>query len=352
MPTFESEIRESPDALRHMADYWRTEGRRIAASCVPEQHPIREVVFTGMGSSLNAAYPAKYLLARCGIPARIEPASELLYSLLPTIGSGTLVIAASQSGETIETNKVVAALKEHRRLIVVANNDASRMAASGRPFLPIFAGQETRTSSKTYTNTLALLYLIAEQIADGNGASRTCVESAGDALVEAMRSTLAQANELVERTLAHWIALDAMQVVARGPSLATAHELALILAENIGLCVQPIDGGSFRHGFNYMAGEGHPMLFLAPDSQTAPLTGTIAAQMAERGSRVVVLSSGVAASDLGVENVLELQLPLRGVVPELVPICEILLLEILTLRLAERAGRDPGRLESKVTLEE
>lgn len=352
MPTFESEIYESPDALRRLLDFWGTGGWQNAERCVAENQPIREVVFTGMGSSLNAAYPAKYLLARHGIPARIEPASELFYDLMPTIRPETLVIAASQSGETIETNKVVAALKNHRGVIVVANNDASRMATSGRSYFSILAGQETRTSSKTYTNTLALLYLMAEQIAVGNGASRTCAELTTNALVEAMQSTMEQADGIIERMLSHWTALDSLQVVARGPSLATAHECALILAENIRLCVQPIDGGSFRHGFNYMTGEGRNMLFLSSGPQTATLTRTIAAQMAERGSRVVVLSSGAAASGQGIDNVLELSLPFHNAVPELMPICEILLLEILTLQLAERAGRDPGRLESKVTQEE
>ena len=228
----------------------------MAAGFLAEYRPIREVIFTGMGSSLNAAYPAKYLLARHGIAARIEPASELFYSLLDTVGPESLVIAASQSGETIETNKVVAALRK------ASSTDGAwptTMPAAWpprqRPFLAIRAGCETRTSSKSYTNTLALLYLIAEQIAAAS-AHTPLDDRQWDALVDATASTLAQADDLVEQMLSHWTALDRLQVVARGPSLAAAHELALILAENSSILVQPVDGGDFRHGFNYMAARG------------------------------------------------------------------------------------------------
>lgn len=348
-PTFESEIRETPDALRRLLNYWRSVGREMAAGCVVEYRPIREVIFTGMGSSLNAAYPAKYLLARHGIAVRIEPASELLYSLLDTVGPESLVIAASQSGETIETNKVVAALKKHRHVLVLANDETSCLATSGRPFFDICAGHETRTSSKTYTNTLALLYLIAEQVATVH---TPLDDQYWDAFVELTASTLTEANDLVERMLSHWTTLEKLQVVARGPSLATALEFALILAENTNILVQPVDGGGFRHGFNYMAGEGHNVLFLMSESPTASLTTAIASQIAEQGSRAVVLSSTGAVPGSAVTNDRALHLPLCSVMADLAPICEILPLEMLALRLAERQGRDPGKLPHKITREE
>jgi fructoselysine-6-P-deglycase FrlB-like protein len=91
---------------------------------------------------------------------------------------------------------------------------------------------------------------------------------------------------------------------------------------------------------------------LMSESSTAPLTAGIATQMAEQGSRVVVLSSANAVPGSAVKNDRELHLPLCSVAPELAPICEILPLEILAVRLAERLGRDPGRLPQKVTREE
>ena len=203
--------------------------------------PIRQVVFTGIGSSLNAAYPAKYLLARHGISARIEPASELFYSLLNTISDDTLVIATSQSGETIETNKVVKALEGHPHLWIVANDEGSSMATSGRPTFLVKAGPENKATSKSYTNTLAMLYLLSEQIA---GADGTISDEQWNGLIDAARLTLVECEEFVVRMLNHWAEIDKLYVIARGPSLATAN-----------------------------------------------LTERIAVQAAGRGSRVVVLSS-------------------------------------------------------------
>ena len=348
--TFEREIRETPKALRRLLDYWRCEGRGTATQFAADHRPVRDVVFTGMGSSINAAYPAKYLLARHGIPARIEPASEFFYSLLHTVTPETLVIAASQCGETIETNKILAALKGHRHFLAVANDEASPMAMSGRRFFPLKAGSETRTSSKSYTNTLVLLYLIAEHIAE---APAPISDSQWNDLVDVAASAIGQSEDLVEQMLDHWGGLDRLQVVARGPSLATAHEFALILAENSNVLVQPIDGGAFRHGFNGLTGESNKLLLLVPESPTAALSTAIAGQMARSGCRVIVLScaSTVAARAM-VSGDGVLHLPLPCVAPDFAPFCEILPLEILTMKVAEREGRDPGKLESKVASEE
>jgi glucosamine--fructose-6-phosphate aminotransferase (isomerizing) len=346
--TFEEEIRQTPTALRRLLDHWSSEARasaRQARSAVPR---IRQVVFTGMGSSLNAAYPAKYLLARHGLAARLEPASELFYDLLSSMSDDTLVVAISQSGETIETNNVLDALRGHRHLWVVANDEASRMARSGRPFFPIKAGVETRTSSKSYTNTLALLYLLAEQI---GGTEKPTPAAEWNSICAAAEATLSVAGDVAARMLHHWGSLDRLHVVARGPSLATASQFSLILAETTSAFAQPVDGGTFRHGFNLLAAPGHELLVLLPDSPTAELSLKIAGQAAERGSRVVALSSRALPPRAGTSDRL-LMLPLRRVAPDLAPLLEILPLEVATVARATREGRDPGPLASKVAPEE
>ena len=348
--TFEEEIRESPKALERLFDYWHTDGQAAARRLSSGLVGVREVLFSGMGSSLNAAYPAKYLLARHGITVRIEPASELLYNLLGTISDETLVIAVSQSGETIETNRLLQALEDHRHLWVVVNDEASSMATSGRPCLPIKAGAETRTSSKTYTNTLALLYLLAEQI---GGSTRPTSEEDRNRIIDAAVTTLSEADELARRMLDHWGRPDRLYVVARGPSLATANQFSLILAETTSALAHPVDGGTFRHGFNLSGADGPCTLVLSPESSTVELSERIAVQAAQRGSSVVVLSSNsrrpVRQMPTGDRL---LALSLQPVVPDLAPLLEILTLDIFTLKLAVQEGRDPGKLDSKVTPEE
>jgi glutamine---fructose-6-phosphate transaminase (isomerizing) len=345
--TFDAEIRETPDALRRLLDYWNAEGLPRAARLATELRAVSKVIFTGMGSSINAAYPAKYLLARHGIAASIEPASELFYDLLGAVTPDTLVIAASQSGETIETNKVLAALEKHGRVWVVANEETSHMATCGRPFFPLKAESETRTSSKSYTNSLAMLYLIAEQIA---AVPRSASDLQQDALVDAVEAALAHAAGVTEQMLDHWRSLDRLQAVARGASLASAHEFSLIVAENTSIFVQPIDGGAFRHGYNYLAGEDRNILLFVAESRTAELLMGVAAQVAGQGGRVVVLSTAASSKIESDHRLLRLQLPSIG--SDLAPLLEILPLEILALKLAQQEGRDPGKLASKVQMEE
>ena len=349
-PTFEDEIRETPAALRSLLDYWQSQGRSMAAESVKAVGPLSKVIFTGMGSSINAAYSAKYLLARSGIAASIEPASELYYDLLKTILPDTLLVASSQSGETIETKKVVAASEGHERLWVTANDGNSAMATCGRPFFHISAGLETRSASKTYTNTIVLFYLLAEQLCGG----QPLPDSRWDEVIDAVALTLDRSENIVSQMLSHWGPLDRLQVVSRGPSQASAQEFSLLMAENNRVFVQAVDGGAFRHGFNGLAGEDHKVLLLVTDSATAELSRDIAAQVASRGSRVVVLTSvktNSSSIDFNDDGRL-LKIPLTPVPCDLSPLLEILPLEILALRLAEKEGRDPGKLESKVQIQE
>src|SRR5713226_3119124 len=100
------EIYEQPDALHRVvsaAPAWLLELTQWAQEL--KQQRIRRVVFTGMGSSFYATYPAVIYLIQHGIDAQAVEASELYYDYRPLLDKDTLLVAISQSGRSVETRK-------------------------------------------------------------------------------------------------------------------------------------------------------------------------------------------------------------------------------------------------------
>src|SRR5262249_6488140 len=115
---FAAEIAGQPDALRR------------AGEALADQHAAVEelrraargdggVLFTGMGSSYDACYPAVTALSGRGVPCAMLDTAELLHFRLPQLRPDMLLICVSQSGESAELVRL-----------------AERLEGAGRPPLP------------------------------------------------------------------------------------------------------------------------------------------------------------------------------------------------------------------------
>ena len=98
---FLAEICGQPDAVRRAAASFETQRADL--------EPIREaasraktIIFTGMGSSYDACYPAVNDLAGRGVPSLLVDTAELLHFRRAVLGPDTLVVIVSQSGESAE----------------------------------------------------------------------------------------------------------------------------------------------------------------------------------------------------------------------------------------------------------
>ena len=131
-------------------------------------------------------------------------------------------------------------------------------------------------------------------------------------------------------------------VTGRGSSLATAGTGGLILKESTR---QPAEGMScpaFRHGPIEMIGEHVLVLVLAGEARVASLHRRLAEDIRRGGGKVALIEAGETVPDV-------FRLP---PVPEaLLPLVEILPVQMLSLALAARDGREAGRFEraTKIT---
>jgi glucosamine--fructose-6-phosphate aminotransferase (isomerizing) len=107
--TFLKEIHQQPGALKKTLDIYRTESsqflRRVRT--IYKKNGCSKVLFAGMGSSFFASFVSCTYLNEHNIFSLANEGGELLYYTLRSIPENTLIVAVSQSGESIETKKVI-----------------------------------------------------------------------------------------------------------------------------------------------------------------------------------------------------------------------------------------------------
>ncbi|MEW6753522.1 MAG: SIS domain-containing protein [Candidatus Latescibacterota bacterium] len=344
MSPFLDEVYAQPGALcALLADYRGArrpalEGALAAAGGGP-------LLFAGMGSSHFAALAVQARLAAGGVRAQAWEAGELLHYHAACCTPETVLVAVSQSGESAETLRAAQTLTRRRCLISVSNEPNSGLGRAGDVVLPLCAGAESSISTKTYSNTLALLHLLVEGLAgqDVQAAAAALETAAGD-----MHDVL-QRQDDVEGAADFLSGAGFLYFVARGPALAAAHQGALTFNEGARLPATALPGGTFRHGPFELIGPDFAAVFLAPRGRTGELTTVMAQEVAGAGGRVLLLTDGDAEPTRGLHV---LPLPARG--EDLFALQACVPLELLLYHVARQRGLEAGifRCITKVTRRE
>ena len=326
MSQFLREIYEQPDALRRTIEHLSSQltgGKKFSE--------VRQVIFTGMGSSYGAACYGVSLFVQDGMRASAIETSELLYYDLPLLNEDTLLVVISQSGRTGEIVHLLDCVQTP--MVGITNGPGSPLALTSDTTFTIQAGMERGVSSKTYTCTLVALFLLRAVLA-------------GDLLPDTA-STLYTLADLMERQLPQWderigeISTAPWQrvvFIGRGPSYASAITGALMCQEAAKLPAEGISGGQFRHGYiESLSCETLYIIFAAPGC-TQHLNLRLARDIASVGGRVIVIGN----DDCGIN--------IRAHDEWTIPLLEIVPAQLLAARLSETP--DTYRYGQKVTTQE
>lgn len=294
---------------------------------------LRSVLLTGMGASYNATFPAVNYLIQHGIDARSVESADLLYDQRPLLTASTLLVAISQSGESVEIWRLASEKAASGPVIGVTNTPQSSLAVWSDVCLITQAGYESSVSNKTYTATLAALYLL------------TCA-LVGQPLDGAVAAIHAAADE-IEHNLSRWtkqaqglavtLPDDGLLVfLGRAASEGSALSSALILNESAKVFAAGMTGSMFRHGPVEVLDERTAVFVFAGSGPTREINGQLAAYLVGLQGRVIVvgpLGNEVAgASFISVESDDPWTLPLVEIVP----------IQLLAVALCERRGIVPG----------
>jgi len=279
------EIHEQPAVLRRIAGGWADHARQLAAMI----HEARDVFAVGCGTAGHAALAAQYLLARvAGRRVTVASGSEFPY-LGDFVGDGALMIAFSQSGETIDVIEAARAARERgARIAALVNVEGSSLWRMADLAVPLGAGPERCVlSTKSFTAKLAILLMTAHALAGRADAGVALVRDAADEierlLTDGRRDAIRQIADVLHRR-------EHLFVIGRGPSYPMALEAALKVKEVSYIHAEGFAGGDLKHGVIALIEPGTPCLVLAPRDETYDDIMSGALQVKARGGLLIGVS--------------------------------------------------------------
>jgi glucosamine--fructose-6-phosphate aminotransferase (isomerizing) len=279
------EIHEQPAVLRRIADGWRQHACGLATLL----RDAEDVFVVGCGTAGHAALAAQYLLARiAGRRVTFATGSEFSY-LQDFVGENSLVVALSQSGETIDVIEAMRAARARgARLAALVNVEGSTLWRMAEHRVPLGAGPERCVlSTKSFLAKLAILLMAAHELIGHVETGEDLVRRAAD---EVERLLGDHRRDLVREIAEQIHRREHLFVIGRGPSYPLALEAALKVKEVSYVHAEGFAGGELKHGVIALIEPGTPCLVLAPRDETRDDILSGAMEVRARGAMLVGIS--------------------------------------------------------------
>ena len=248
-----------------------------------------KVFLVAAGTSYHACLAASYWLAESGVNARPVLASEFPY-ISSLVDESSLIIAVSQSGETADVlESVRMAKKRGSKVLGVVNVVGSSLMRMSDSFLTINAGPEICVlATKSYTSQLAILYLLARNLAGMLEEAKEEVKRS-EKVVSGMLEDEILMNQ-IKRIAKDFSKSEHIFLIGRGISYATALEGALKIKEVSYIHAEGFAGGELKHGTLALIEDGVPCIAIVPEDETKDQILGNAMEIKSRGGHIIGLS--------------------------------------------------------------
>jgi glucosamine--fructose-6-phosphate aminotransferase (isomerizing) len=318
---------------------------------------IRRVVLVACGTAWHACLEGKFFLEKFAkIPCDVDYASEFRYR--PKLFSNdTLVVAVSQSGETLDTLGAIEHAKGTAPTLVLCNVVGASMSRRADMVLYTHAGPEISVAStKAFSTQLVALELLALFLAERRGAMsveerKTALQSmiqVPSAIVEALK-----VNKEVAAAAKRFASARDFLYLGRGACYPIALEGALKLKEISYIHAEGYPAGEMKHGPIALIDENMPVVVvLQREKSLYEKTVSNLKEVEARGARVIVVTD--APEDRALGSAVEAVIRVPFVSEELSPLLLNLPLQLLAYHVAVMNGTDvdlPRNLAKSVTVE-
>ena len=319
---------------------------------------IDRIIVVACGTASYAGEIAKYAIEKWAkIPVSVELAHEFRYRD-PILTPNTLIVAISQSGETMDTLMATRYAKEQgAKVMAICNTQGATLARESDAVLYTHAGPEVAVAStKALTAQMAAVYLLALYLATGRKSLQVSeLTQLGKQLLKLpakVTEVLASLDEVT--SLATKIAnAKTVLFLGRNVGFPVAMEGALKLKELAYIHAEGFAAGELKHGPIALIEEGQPVIVILP-SPSDPLHPKVISNIQEikaRGATVIAIAEeGDKEASKYAENV--------WFVPEtnwlMAPVLTVIPLQAFAMGLANAKGLDvdqPRNLAKSVTVE-
>jgi glucosamine--fructose-6-phosphate aminotransferase (isomerizing) len=316
---------------------------------------LQRVVMLGFGTSLHAGLLGRYAFEDlAGIHCAVEQSSAFRYRN-PILDRRDLVVAVSQSGETVET---VAAVREAQQkgafVMSLCNVIGSTLARATGRGVYLHAGPEISVAStKAFTSQVLVLLMMALKLGRGRRLSHESgLEIAREiAAVPELAARVLKQDERIAGIAEKYAKAEHVYFIGRGTMHSVALEGALKLKETSYVHAEGFHAAELKHGPIALLTKGMPVVALATHSpERDKVLGTIA-QCRARGAQVLaVIDEGDTEAAAQADDFIEIPAahPLVGTVPA------VIALQLFAYHIARLRGCDvdqPRNLAKSVTVE-
>lgn len=321
---------------------------------------IRKVVIVACGTASYGGQIAKYAIERwCRIPVEVDLAHEFRYRT-PMLDSRTLVVAISQSGETMDTLMAVRYAREQGAVVLsICNTVGSTIPRESNGVLHTLAGPEIAVAStKAFLAQVTANLLLALYLAQLRGSSL-------QAETREVAQELRRIPDLIQRTLDGAARIDALAAelrdtqsvlfIGRHVGFPVAMEGALKLKELAYIHAEGFAAGELKHGAIALIDHGQPVIVVVPSPRHSSLLhskvmSTIQEIKARGGHVIAVAEEGDGVARHWADDVVSV--PESS--PLLAPLLTTVPLQLFAAALAGEKGLDvdqPRNLAKSVTVE-
>jgi len=325
-----------------------------------ELREIDKIIIVACGTAYHAGMIAKYAIEHwCRVPCEVELASEFRYRD-PILTRTTLVIAISQSGETMDTLMAVRhAREQHSRVLGICNVNGSTIPRECDAVVYTHAGPEIAVAStKAFLTQLVGCYLVGLYLAQVRGTKF-------DDEIRAEIGQLGQMPAEVERVLATMEPVRALArelagercvlFLGRHVGFPVALEGALKLKELAYMHSEGFAAGELKHGPIALIEDGLPVVVVVPSAEArGVLHDKLVSNIQEiraRGARVIVIAE---EGDTEVKQFADTLIEVPAVPTLFQPLVSTVPLQVFACELATAKGHDvdqPRNLAKSVTVE-
>ncbi len=320
---------------------------------------VDKIIVIACGTAAYAGHVAKYAVEHwCRIPVEVELAHEFRYRD-PVVSEKTLVVAISQSGETMDTIMAVRHAREQgAKVLAVVNTHGSTIPRESDAVLYTHAGPEVAVAStKAFLAQITACYLLGLYLAQLRG-NKFPDEVAGyleelGKLPEKIQHVIDHADEV--RAVAEAMK-DASSVLFLGRHVGypVALEGALKLKELAYIHAEGFAAGELKHGPIALIEEGQPVFFIVPTPRRPVLHNKVVSNIQEvraRGARTLVIAE---EGDEAVNEFADVVFRVPRTPTLMMPLVTVVPLQIFACALAGAKGYDvdqPRNLAKSVTVE-
>jgi glutamine---fructose-6-phosphate transaminase (isomerizing) len=321
---------------------------------------IDRIIMVACGTASYACDVAKYAIEKYSrIPVQVELSHEFRYRD-PIVTKNTLIVAVSQSGETMDTLMATRYAKEQgAKVLAICNTQGATLARESDAVIYTHAGPEVAVAStKALTAQITAGFLLALFL--GAGREQLSTTELRNLGLELLKMP-AHVTEVIENLdLARQLGKDmanakSVLFLGRNVGFPIAMEGALKLKELAYIHAEGFAAGELKHGPIALIEEGQPVIVIVPSQRDEeslhPKVISNIQEIRARGAKVIAIAE---EGDNQVADYAEHVIFVPQSESMFAPILTVIPLQIFALELSTAKGLDvdqPRNLAKSVTVE-